>query len=161
MEHIGIREVTAGDAGFLFRLMNDSTILKTLHEVPTQLSDWEEAVAAWLEDEDEQGYIIFHRDTPVGWFAVNGLLAEDRIAFLKMAALLPVYQNRKIGSYVLAYIADELRAAEVAVLALFTDHDNTRAQACYKKCGFQIVEALEEQMSDGAIVSRYKMELRL
>lgn len=161
MEHIKIREVTTGNAELLFRLMNDPAILRALHEVPTQLSDWEEAAAAWLEDEDEQGYIIFDRDTPVGWFAVNGLLAEDGTAFLKMAALLPAYQNRKIGSYVLAHIVDKLRAAGIAALALFTDQDNTRAQACYKKCGFQVVEALEDQMSDGAVVARYRMERRL
>lgn len=161
MEHIKIREVTINDTGFLFRLMNDPMILKALHEVPTRLSDWEEAVAAWLEDEDEQGYIIFDQDMPVGWFAVNGLLAEDRTAFLKMAALLPAYQNRKIGGCVLAYIVDKLRTAGVAALALFTDQGNARAQACYKKCGFQIVEALEEQMPDGAVAARYKMERRL
>lgn len=161
MEHIKIRKVTTGDAGFLLRLMNDPVILKALHEVPTQLRDWEEAVVAWLEDEDEQGYIILDQDTPVGWFAVNGLLAEDRTAFLKMAVLLPAYQNRKIGSYVLAYIIGELKAAGFAALVLFTDQDNTRAQACYEKCGFQMVETLEEQMSDGAVAARYRMERRL
>ena len=161
MEHIEIREVTAGDAGFLFRLMNDPVVLKALHEVPTRPSDWEEAVAAWLADEDEQGYIIFDRDTPVGWFAVNGLLAEDRTAFLKMAVLLPAYQNRKIGSCVLAYIMGELNAAGVAVLGLLTDQDNARAQACYMKCGFRVVETLEERMSDGTVAARYRMERRL
>lgn len=160
MEHITIRGVTASDAGFLLRLMNDPAILKALHEVPTQLSDWEEAAAAWLADE-EQGYIVFDRDMPVGWFAVNGLLAEDGTAFLKMAVLLPAYQNRKIGSYVLAHIVDKLRAAGITALALFTDQDNTRAQACYKKCGFQVVEAMEDKMSDGAVVARYRMERRL
>ena len=161
MEHIEIREVTTGDVGFLFRLMNDPVVLKALHEVPTRPSDWEEAVAAWLADEDEQGYIIFDREVPVGWFAVNGLLAEDGMAFLKMAVLLPAYQNRKIGSYVLAHIMGELKAAGFTALGLFTDQDNARAQACYKKCGFRVVESLEERMSDGAVVARYRMERRL
>ena len=66
MEYITIREVMNGDAGFLFRLMND-----------------------------------------------------------------PAYQNRKIGGYVLAHIVDKLRDAGTAALALFTDQDNIRAQACY------------------------------
>lgn len=81
MEGIEIRSVSAGDAEFLFQLMNEPAVMKALNEVPTEKRDWEEAVSAWAEDADEEGYIVFSSGQPVGWFAVNGLLASDHTAF--------------------------------------------------------------------------------
>lgn len=160
-EHIAIKKVSADDAGFLFQLMNEPAVMRALNEVPTAARDWEEAVLAWREDADEEGYIIFSGEKPIGWFAVNGLLAGYRTAFLKMAALLPAYQGRHIGRYVLAKIMDDLKSAGIASLALFTNQDNRRAQRCYASCGFRIVETLTEEMADHTTVNRYKMECRL
>lgn len=109
MENIVLREVAEGDAEFLFRLMNDSAVRKALGEPPTLMSDWEQAIAAWEEDPDEEGYLVCLQGEPVGWFAVNGLLAEDGGVFLKMAALLPEYQNRGIGTAVLRELLGRLR----------------------------------------------------
>ena len=97
MGHIEIRSVSDDDAEFLFQLMNEPTVMKDLNEVPTKKQDWEEAVSAWSEDADEEGYIVLSSGRPIGWFAVNGLLADDHTAFLKMAALMPAYQGKHIG----------------------------------------------------------------
>ena len=131
MGHIEIRSVSDDDAEFLFQLMNEPTVMKDLNEVPTKKQDWEEAVSAWSEDADEEGYIVLSSGRPIGWFAVNGLLADDHTAFLKIAALMPAYQGKHIGRYVL--------------------------QKCYGACGFSITEVLREQMSDGTIAGRYQM----
>ncbi len=156
-EHISIRRVSAGDEDFLFQLMNAPAILASLHEVPTQKRDWAEAISAWQEDADEAGYLVLRDNVPIGWFAVNGLLAGDGTAFLKMTVLLPAWQNRGIGRSVLGYILDELRKQGVKEAALYTDQDNIRAQSCYTHCGFRIAETLTERMSDEAVVPRYKM----
>ena len=122
-------------------------------------AEWQKVAAAKAtqEDADEAGYLVLRDNVPIGWFAVNGLLAGDGTAFLKMAVLLPAWQNRGIGRSVLAYILDELRKQGVKEAALYTDQDNIRAQSCYTHCGFRIAETLTERMSDEAVVPRYKM----
>lgn len=157
MERIEIRSVSAGDAEFLFHLMNEPTVMKALNEVPTEKRDWEEAVSAWSEDADEEGYIVCSSGRPIGWLAVNGLLADDHTAFLKMAALMPAYQGKHIGRYVLTQILENLRSRGIASVQLFTNQENLAAQKCYEECGFSVEEVLREQMSDGTIAGRYQM----
>ena len=53
-------------------------------EIPTQLSNWIDAISAWNCDSDEEDYIIFDGETPIGWLGINGLLSEDKIAYIKM-----------------------------------------------------------------------------
>lgn len=161
MKHVEIRSVSAGDAEFLFQLMNEPAVMKALNEVPTEKRVWEDAVSAWSEDADEEGYIVFSSGRPIGWFAVNGLLADDHTAFLKMAALMPAYQGKHIGRYVLTQILENLRSRGITSVQLFTNQDNLAAQKCYGECGFSVAEALEEQMSDGVIAGRYQMGCRL
>lgn len=157
MGHIEIRSVSDDDAEFLFQLMNEPTVMKDLNEVPTKKQDWEEAVSAWSEDADEEGYIVLSSGRPIGWFAVNGLLADDHTAFLKIAALMPAYQGKHIGRYVLTQILEDLRFRGILSVRLFTNQDNLAAQKCYGACGFSITEVLREQMSDGTIAGRYQM----
>lgn len=161
METVTIRAAAAQDAEFLFRLMNEPSVLHILHEVPTVQRDWEEAVSAWSEDADEEGYILFSGGQPAGWFAVNGLKAGNHGAFLKMAVLLPAYQGRRIGRHALAMILKDLKSRGITVVRLFTDQSNLAAQRCYAKCGFVVEETLSERMSDGATVERYKMVCHL
>ena len=161
MEHINLRGITIDDAEFLFQLMNDPSVLAALNEVPTQRSDWTEAVLAWKEDQDEQGCIIFDDTVPIGWFAVNGLLTDGHQAFLKMAVLLPAWQGKHIGRYVLRQILAYLKSIGYTSVLLFTNQDNLTAQKCYASCGFKIVDTLIEKMSDHTIAARYKMECQL
>ncbi|MDE7220341.1 MAG: GNAT family N-acetyltransferase [Oscillospiraceae bacterium] len=161
MEHIEIRSVSAGDAEFLFQLMNEPTVMKALNEVPTEKRDWEEAVSAWSEDADEEGYIVLRSGQPAGWFAVNGLLADDHTAFLKMAVLLPAYQGKHIGRYVITKIKENLQSRGILSIALFTNQSNLKAQKCYAKCGFKVIDTLTEEMSDHTIADRYKMACQI
>lgn len=159
MDNIRIVDVCEDDAQFLYKIMNDPNILEALDEVPTQLGDWIDAIAAWKCDPDEEDYIIFDGKTPVGWLGINGLLSEDKTAFIKMIGLLPQYQSRGTGACVIRHVLDMLRSRGFAAVALYTNQSNHRAQKCYTKCGFQIAEELVEEMSNGKLAARYKMEV--
>ena len=153
-----IRPVNEQDAAFLNYLMNHSSVLRTLNEVPTELRDWTAAIKEWLGDADEEDYIVLYGNTPIGWLGVNGLLNEDRKAYLKMAVLLPDYQGQGIGTRAVQALMSSLRQRGIKKLALYTDCDNFPAQACYRKCGFMVTESLTETMSNRKTVSRFLME---
>lgn len=153
-----IKLVCKNDAEFLNVLMNCTTVLQILNEVPTELQDWIDAINEWSHDDDEEDYIVFDENTPIGWLGVNGLLDENKKAYLKMAVFLPDYQGQGFGSFAIQEVMCHLRHRGIQQLILYTDKDNYRAQACYKKCGFRIVESLVETMSNGKDVPRVKME---
>ena len=160
-EDTQLKPVSKNDAEFLHRLMNDASVLQVLNEVPTQLQDWTDAIDAWSRDDDEEDYIIFCGDTPIGWLGVNGLLSDDHSAYLKMAAFLPEYQGQGYGTNAIQKLMCDLKRRGIEKMILFADQCNELAQACYKKCGFYVVGSLIETMSNGKDVLRYKMEARL
>ena len=158
MNNINLRAICNSDAEFLYSLMNTHSILDVLNEVPTKLRDWEIAVREWGVDSDEENYIITHDGAPIGWLSVNNLSSSDKIAYLKMAAVLPEYQSKGIGHYAIGQVVKQLAARNYAKIALYTDQSNQKAQACYEKCGFTVVDTLTQEMSNGKSVARVKME---
>ena len=154
---IRIRPVNEKDAEFLYQLMNCPSLLERLNEVPTTRQDWTDAISEWLKDEDEEDYIVLTGDTPMGWLGVNGLRGGDGIAYLKMAAFLPEYQGRGYGTCSIRVVLDNLKRKGIEQVFLYTDSDNAPAQACYRKCGFKVVESLTETLSNGNDVDRVKM----
>lgn len=157
MKEIRIESVTSNDADFLFCLMNNQVILNRLHEIPTSVEDWSDAIQIWEDDIDEKNYIIWLSNKPIGWFSFNNLQSIDRIAYLKMAVILPEYQNKGIGTYVLSYLIFQMKERMYNSVILFTDKDNINAQKCYQKCGFNVCEELVETMSDNTDIERYRM----
>ena len=75
-----------------------------------------------------------------------------------MAVFLPDYQGHGFGSFAIRELMSRLKHRGYEKIVLYTDSDNYKAQGCYKKCGFRIVESLVETMSNGMEVSRLKME---
>ena len=161
MHNIKLRAVSATDAQFLFSIMNLDAILNALNEVPTQLDDWMDAIKEWSRDDDEEDYIICDGDTPIGWLGINGLSSADKVAYLKLAAVLPNYHNKGIGYYAISQVIEMLRQRNYLKIALHTDQDNKKARACYSKCGFEITQTITKKVSNGKIVSRCIMELVL
>ncbi len=161
MNHIKLRMVNDNDAQFLFSIMNDEAILDALKEVPTQLCDWEDAIKEWKTDQDEEDYIICDSETPIGWLGINGLCNADKTVYLKLVVIRPCHHCKGIGTYSISQIISLLKCRNYQKIALYTDQENRKAQACYKKCGFTVTEALTEEMSNGEFVARYKMELVL
>ena len=157
--NIRMQNVREDDAEFLYRIMTDKKILDALDEIPTQFNDWVDAISAWNCDPDEEDYIIFDENTPIGWLGINGLLSEDKVAHIKMIGLLPQYQNKGIGTYAVNQLLSMLKSRGFTAVALYTKQSNRRAQNCYMKCGFKITEKLVEKMANGNLVERYKMEL--
>ena len=156
-KELQIRPVNDSDAEFLYQLMNCPSLLERLNEVPTTRQDWTDAISEWLKDEDEEDYIVLAGDTPMGWLGVNGLRGGDGIAYLKMAAFLPEYQGRGYGTCSIRVVLDNLKRKGIEQVFLYTDSDNAPAQACYRKCGFKVVESLTETLSNGKDVDRVKM----
>ena len=156
---IRLQNVREEDAEFLYRFMNDKDILDALDEIPTQFSDWVDAISAWNCDPDEEDYIIFDENTPIGWLGINELLSEDKVACIKMIGLFPQYQNKGIGTYALKQTLEMLRSRGFTAAALYTNQSNRRAQSCYMKCGFKITEKFADKMANGNPAERYKMEL--
>lgn len=161
MPQILLRPVNTGDAAFIHTLMNTPALMARLHQPATTLADWEEAVALWLGDPDEKGYIVTEDDQPIGWFAVNDLLSPSRIPYIKMASLLPAWQGQGIGRQVIAQLCSQLQAEGYPTVRLFTDADNLTAQRCYQRCGFRIIATLEEPWPDGTTLLRCEMEKSL
>ena len=156
-KELQIRPVNDSDAEFLYQLMNCPSLLERLNEVPTTRQDWTDAISEWQKDEDEEDYIVLAGDTPMGWLGVNGLRGGDGIAYLKMAAFLPEYQGRGYGTCSIRVVLDNLKRKGIEQVFLYTDSDNAPAQACYRKCGFKVVESLTETLSNGKDVDRVKM----
>ena len=161
MENISIRQVEAKDAEFLFTLNNDESILESLNEVTTSLDTWESAITEWNNDADEEEYIIFDNNIPVGWLGVNGLTSQDKQAWIKIIAILPDKQGLGIGTYVINQLIKNLKLRGYKTIALYTDRSNVNAQKCYQKCGFVITDTMVRKMSNGKYVERYKMEVGL
>ena len=159
MNNIQINPVCPADAPFLTILMNHPVLLSRLHQSPTTQADWEEAIALWLSGADEEGYILFEGSQPIGWFALNSLLSPK--PYLKIAVLLPEYQGRGIGQLALSRLLQSLRSAGFRSVGLFTDCDNSIAQACYQKCGFRVIRTTRETWPDGSTNAQYEMEVIL
>lgn len=161
MNNIKLRAVSNADAQFLTFIMNNDCILDALNELPTQLEDWVDAVREWNKDLDEEDYIISDGEIPVGWLGINNLESTDKVAYLKLAAILPNYHSKGIGHYAISQIIEMLRQRNYLKVALYTDLENHKARACYSKCGFEIAETFMEEMANGKTVARCKMELNL
>lgn len=153
-----LRPIEMNDAAFLHSLMNHPALMERLHQPPTSLADWQVAIRLWHSDPDEKGYIVLQNSQPIGWFAVNDLLSPKNIPYIKMAVLLPEYQNHGLGRRVIAQLCDWLQAQGYPAVRLFTDQDNLRARRCYQRNGFRVIHTLEESWPDGSILQRCEME---
>lgn len=161
MNTIKLRTVSNADAQFLAFIMNTDIVLDALNELPTQLEDWVDAIKEWSKDNDEEDYMICDGETPIGWLGINNLESVEKVAYLKLAAVLPNYHNKGIGHYAISQVVEMLRQRNYSKIALYTDQENHKARACYKKCGFEVTETFMEEMANGRTVARCKMELSL
>jgi len=161
MNNVNLRIVSDADAQFLTFIMNTDSVLNALNELPTQLEDWVDAIKEWSKDNDEEDFIISDGETPIGWLGINSLESADKVAYLKLAAILPEYHNKGIGCYAINQVIEMLRQRKYLKVALYTDQENYKARACYSKCGFEVTETFTEEMANGKTVARCKMELDL
>ena len=159
MNNINLRTVSDADAQFLTFIMNIDTILSALNELPTKWEDWTYAIKEWSKDNDEEDYIISDGETPIGIIGINSLESVDKVAYLKLVAILPNYHNKGIGYYAISQVIEMLKQRNYLKIALYTDQENYKAIACYSKCGFGVTETFMEEMANGKTVARCKMEM--
>lgn len=158
MKNININKVKSSDAQFLHTLMNNGSIISALNEVPTTVDVWSDAIDKWEQDDDEEDYIIFDKDLPIGWLGINGLSSAEKKVFIKIIVLLPNYQKRGIGQYVIHQTKENLKSRGFLSIGLYTNQSNIQAQRCYSKCGFEVTDEIVQKMSNGEIIHRFKME---
>lgn len=158
MKNININKVKSSDAQFLHTLMNNGSIISVLNEVPTTVDVWSDAIDKWEQDDDEEDYIIFDKDLPIGWLGINGLSSAEKKVFIKIIVLLPNYQKRGIGQYVIHQTKENLKSRGFLSIGLYTNQNNIQAQRCYFKCGFEVTDEIVQKMSNGEIIYRFKME---
>ena len=158
MKNININKVKSSDAQFLHTLMNNGSIISVLNEVPTTVDVWSDAIDKWEQDDDEEDYIIFDEDLPIGWLGINGLSSAEKKVFIKIIVLLPNYQKRGIGQYVIHQTKENLKSRGFLSIGLYTNQSNIQAQRCYSKCGFEVTDEIVQKMSNGEIIHRFKME---
>jgi len=110
-------------------------------EYITQIWGWDEDIqidfhaAAWQQDRPD---IIIYNDKIIGTIAV--IENEDDIE-VKQFFILPEYQNRGIGSYLLKQVLDEAdHSGRIAKLKYLK---NNPVGSLYKRNGFEIVGAAE------------------
>ena len=161
MEQITLKKVRNEHAEFLTELMNNEIILNTLHENQTSYEDWSSAILQWMEDSDEDNYIIYEEDLPVGWVAINGLDSKDRAIYLKMIAIIPSKQNQGFGTIALQQVISYAKSLDYKKVCLYTDLYNHKARKCYSNIGFYICDYLEQKMANKQIIQRIRMELLL
>ena len=140
MTEVQLTPVTPDAAPFLHRLANDPILLVALGEGPSTLATWEEAIAAWLDDPDEEDFLIaaVSGGPPIGWMGINGLASIDRVAWIKMLALAPAAWGNGYGSAALRAAKAWLGAGRYTRVKLWTDATNMRARRCYEHNGFTV-----------------------
>ncbi len=158
---IELKKATSSDVEFLTNILNNKTLLTILNEKRSKLKDWQTAIDNWSKDNDEENYIIYCDNIPVGWIGVNSLLSEDKKPYIKMLTLLPEYRFHGIGQYVTKQIKDAMKNRGYLSLKLITDKENKHAIHCYTKCGFVVTMNFRKKMPNGKLVERCEMECEL
>ena len=161
VNNLELKEVMEREYEFLYELMNNESIMKRLNETCTSLEDWKSAILYWKNDSDEENYIIYNNNKPIGWIGINNLDSSDREVYIKILAILPENQRRGIGGYAVKNMINYLKGKGFKKLSLYTDKDNDYAQRCYIKCGFKIETTLTDKMANGKNIERYKMSIVL
>ncbi len=148
------------DVMFLYTLMNTPKIQEALHANSTTVDDWKEIVAGWRANDDEEGYLILDKDTPVGWMEIQGLLTNGQsMVSIKRLVIASAYQRRGIGEYILKETLKTLKLRGFIRVSACVDQENIPAKQCFLKCGFEVMEETELEMPDEIVVKCYRMEV--
>ena len=143
-----IVEITITDILFLTQLMNYKQIQDIIHIDDTDENYWDSAFNGWTTDSDEENYILWQDDTPVGWLKINGLKNDD-IAWISMLVIAPKFQHKGLGSYVVGFACELIKNRGFKSIGIHTTKENIIAHHCYEKCGFTLTEVGDCTNADG------------
>lgn len=86
-----------------------------------------------------QVYVIEHQEQPAGYLVLTSwysLEFRGRSAFIDEIYLCEGFRNLGLGSAVIEQLSATCRNQGIKTLRLEVEHENTRAQAVYRKNGF-------------------------
>lgn len=85
-------------------------------------------------------YLIQHEGQSAGYLVMTfwySLEFRGRSAFIDEIYLRPDFRNLGLGSQVIESVSSACKAQGIKTLRLEVEHENTRAQAVYRKNGFE------------------------
>jgi RimJ/RimL family protein N-acetyltransferase len=135
---IDLRPATDQDADFLYSLCGDSRVGAPLALGHHDRAYWQQAIRDWAADLDEEAFIIHSvlRQGRIGWVALNGLRAPDRVVWVKMMAFLPEVWGGGYCRSSMHLIKEQITRRGFGTIRLWTDTSNLRALRCYGASGF-------------------------
>ena len=93
-----IKEIEEKDIEFMYKLLNEENIIKSLHIKPMSHHDVIEAYNKyWTNDPDEKNFIISLENTSVGWIKLIGLCNDEK-AFISGLVIASKFKHKGIGT---------------------------------------------------------------
>jgi GNAT superfamily N-acetyltransferase len=140
-ELINLRELKDTDLEFLFHLLTDEEIINNLNcKIANTIDELIEIYNQyWKKDIDEIHYIISLENKDVGWLKLNGLDNTD-ILWISELVILPDYQNKGIGTFVLSFTEKYGLRKSYNKIGLHTQENNKRAVSFYLKNEYKIIK---------------------
>jgi ribosomal-protein-alanine N-acetyltransferase len=107
-----------------------------------------------FNEHDPYLYMQFYETNPDGFLVaeingivvgyIAGFLASSEVGRIFSLAVLPVYQNRSVGSYLLKELIDIFRKEGVLEIILEVRSSNIKAKKFYEKHGFYQTGIIEK-----------------
>jgi ribosomal protein S18 acetylase RimI-like enzyme len=144
-----IKEIEEKDIEFMYKILNEENIIKSLHIKPMSYNDVIEAYNKyWTNDPDEKNFIISLENTSVGWIKLIGLCNDEK-AFISGLVISSNYQHKGIGTKGILFSEKYLKEKGLKKIGINTTDDNIKAKSLYMKCGYEIIEKRNKIMEDG------------
>lgn len=106
-----------------------------------------------------QFVIVYEDEAPIG-FASFSAHDDPAIYHLNKIYVLPAQQGKNIGTQILDYIIDRIKAFGASFLQLNVNRHN-KALHFYEKYGFKIIREEDIDIGEGYFMNDYVMELKL
>ncbi len=87
-------------------------------------------------------YLAYHNNIPVGTIRIE---IKDRKAFISRFSILPEYQSMGIGSNLLSYVDEVLKALQVESVELYSAVQNIQLKNFYIRNGYEIISIDESR----------------
>lgn len=101
------------------------------------LREWRELLSG--NDADEKHFLVCKGAMPVAYMKISGLESASE-AWISMLFVAKEFHRQGIGSFAVKYAEEYVKSKGFSAIAVQTDTDNTPAQNCCLKCGFQAIE---------------------
>ncbi len=109
-------------------------------------------------EEGSQFIIVYDDKEPVGFASFQE--TEPHIFKLHKIYVLPSYQGKGTGKFLISYIIDELKSKNAKALQLQVNRYN-KAKSFYEKLGFIVLYEADFDIGNGYFMNDYVMEKKL